>query len=138
MADDTKSKTQLLDELEKGPWPSFVKEIKKTSATNPVCEDLLGQLELSYEEKKGTGSTAVWSGFWDTEEVSSDVTVTYRRNSPRLRISTLCVSISLPAGFTLATPCVRFATFGSGTAPESQTCTGPRATLCFWAPRRTS
>jgi len=53
MDDDTKSKTKLLDELEKGPWPSFVKEIKKTSATNPACEDLLGQLELSYEEKKG-------------------------------------------------------------------------------------
>lgn len=53
MADDTKSKTKLLDELEKGPWPSFVKEIKKTAATNPMCEDLLGQLELSYEEKKG-------------------------------------------------------------------------------------
>ena len=45
-------KPQLLDELEKGPWPSFVTEIKKTT-NNPTCEDLLGQLELSYEEKKG-------------------------------------------------------------------------------------
>jgi sulfite reductase alpha subunit len=53
MANDTKSKTQLLDALEKGPWPSFVTEIKKTTATNPSCEDLLRQLELSYEEKKG-------------------------------------------------------------------------------------
>jgi len=53
MDNDKKSKTALLDELEKGPWPSFVREIKKTSATNPACEDLLGQLELSYEEKKG-------------------------------------------------------------------------------------
>ena len=53
MADDTKSKTKLLDELEKGPWPSFVTEIKKATATHPMCEDLLGQLELSYEEKKG-------------------------------------------------------------------------------------
>jgi len=53
MADDTKSKTKLLDDLEKGPWPSFVTEIKKATATNPMCEDLLGQLELSYEEKKG-------------------------------------------------------------------------------------
>jgi sulfite reductase alpha subunit len=52
MADD-KGKTKLLDELEKGPWPSFVREIKKASGTSPVCEDLLGQLELSYEEKKG-------------------------------------------------------------------------------------
>ncbi len=48
-----KPKTKLLDELEKGPWPSFVTEIKKTSGVSPMCDDLLGQLELSYEEKKG-------------------------------------------------------------------------------------
>jgi len=48
-----KPKTELLDELEKGPWPSFVKEIKAASAGNESCNDLLGQLELSYEEKKG-------------------------------------------------------------------------------------
>ena len=53
MADDGNTKTKLLDELEKGPWPSFVKEIKKAGETSPVCNDLLGQLELSYEEKKG-------------------------------------------------------------------------------------
>jgi sulfite reductase alpha subunit len=52
MADDS-SKTKLLDDLEQGPWPSFVKEIKKASAAAPACEDLLGQLELSYEERKG-------------------------------------------------------------------------------------
>jgi sulfite reductase alpha subunit len=45
--------TPLLDELEKGPWPSFVTEIKKTSDVSPMCDDLLGQLELSYAEKKG-------------------------------------------------------------------------------------
>jgi sulfite reductase alpha subunit len=53
MAEDGKGKTKLLDELEKGPWPSFVTEIKKAGQTSPVCEDLLGQLELSYEERKG-------------------------------------------------------------------------------------
>jgi sulfite reductase alpha subunit len=53
MAEDGKVKTELLDELEKGPWPSFVTEIKKAGQTSPVCEDLLGQLELSYREKKG-------------------------------------------------------------------------------------
>jgi sulfite reductase alpha subunit len=52
MTDDS-TKTKLLDDLEHGPWPSFVTEIKKAAATSPVCEDLLGQLELSYEEKKG-------------------------------------------------------------------------------------
>jgi sulfite reductase alpha subunit len=53
MANDNNSKTKLLDELESGPWPSFVTEIKKAAKTNPVCEDLLGQLELSYEERVG-------------------------------------------------------------------------------------
>jgi sulfite reductase alpha subunit len=52
-AADGKPKTELLDELEKGPWPSFVKEIKAASETSAVCNDLLGQLELSYQEKKG-------------------------------------------------------------------------------------
>ncbi len=47
-----KRATPLLDELEKGPWPSFVKELKK-SADTPAVNDLLGQLERSYEEKIG-------------------------------------------------------------------------------------
>jgi sulfite reductase alpha subunit len=53
MMADEKTKTPLLDELEKGPWPSFVREIKNARATGPVCDDLLGQLEQSYEEKVG-------------------------------------------------------------------------------------
>jgi sulfite reductase alpha subunit len=48
-----KHETKLLNELEKGPWPSFVKEIKSASTGNDACDDLLGQLELSYEERKG-------------------------------------------------------------------------------------
>jgi len=43
----------MLDELEKGPWPSFVKEIKMASETSDMSVDLLGQLELSYNEKIG-------------------------------------------------------------------------------------
>jgi sulfite reductase alpha subunit len=46
-------KTELLAELEKGPWPSFVKEIKAATQTSGSAKDLLGQLELSYEERKG-------------------------------------------------------------------------------------
>ncbi|QCQ21598.1 dissimilatory-type sulfite reductase subunit alpha [Desulfoglaeba alkanexedens] len=48
-----KHATPLLDELEKGPWPSFVADIKRMAAKSAMCEDLLGQLELSYEEKEG-------------------------------------------------------------------------------------
>jgi sulfite reductase alpha subunit len=54
MADGNgKPKTELLDQLEKGPWPSFVKEIKSACETSDAPKDLLAQLELSYKEKKG-------------------------------------------------------------------------------------
>jgi sulfite reductase alpha subunit len=53
MANDEIKKTELLNQLEEGPWPSFVKEIKKAGEKSAVCGDLLGQLELSYQEKKG-------------------------------------------------------------------------------------
>lgn len=43
--------TPRLDELEKGPWPSFVSELKKAAADKDSAGDLLEQVELSYEEK---------------------------------------------------------------------------------------
>ena len=49
---DKKWDTPLLDKLEEGPWPSFVKELKKSS-DNPMTADLLGLLERSYKEKIG-------------------------------------------------------------------------------------
>ncbi len=45
------SQTPLLDELEKGPWPSFVKQIKEAAKTKPAAQDLLRQLEQSYKDK---------------------------------------------------------------------------------------
>ncbi len=44
-------KTPLLDELENGPWPSFVREIKKSAAKNAMARETLGQLERSYEDR---------------------------------------------------------------------------------------
>ncbi|HEX05531.1 MAG TPA: sulfite reductase, dissimilatory-type subunit alpha, partial [Bacteroidetes bacterium] len=46
-------KTPQLDELEKGPWPSFVKEIKLAAKNSEMSNDLLGQLEQSYHERLG-------------------------------------------------------------------------------------
>ena len=43
--------TPLLDELEKGPWPSFVKEMKRAAAKRPAAGDALRLLEKSYREK---------------------------------------------------------------------------------------
>lgn len=48
-----KHDTPLLDELEKGPWPSFVKEIKKAGAKNDATNDVLGQVEKSYRTRRG-------------------------------------------------------------------------------------
>ena len=47
------NKTPMLDELEKGDWPSFVTEIKKAAKTNKMAQALLEQLEVSYEDKIG-------------------------------------------------------------------------------------
>jgi sulfite reductase alpha subunit len=45
------TKTPKLDELEKGPWPSFVREIKRAAEKSAMAEDLLGVLERSYDDK---------------------------------------------------------------------------------------
>ena len=49
----------MLDELENGPWPSFISGIKRLRDKHPeerineMTNDLLGQLEHSYETRKG-------------------------------------------------------------------------------------
>jgi sulfite reductase alpha subunit len=62
MKDDStekgKHKTPMLDELEGGKWPSFVTGIKRlrdegTPSNQAMMNDLLGQLEHSYEERLG-------------------------------------------------------------------------------------
>lgn len=45
--------TPMLDDLEKGPWPSFVTDMKQAAAKKPMVTDLMRQLEASYTEKIG-------------------------------------------------------------------------------------
>jgi len=45
--------TPNLDQLESGPWPSFVTGIKRLAEKNDMAVDLLGQLETSYKTKEG-------------------------------------------------------------------------------------
>ncbi len=53
MADVKKHDTPMVDELKKGPFPSFVDDIEaKGLAGKQECLDLLGQLELSYKHKE--------------------------------------------------------------------------------------
>ncbi len=46
-------KTPMLDQLESGPWPSFVTGLKRLAHDNNMMVDLLGQLEHSYTTRKG-------------------------------------------------------------------------------------
>ena len=61
--------TPLLDELESGPWPSFVTGLKRLRDAgkrySPMINDLLGQLEHSYEERLGfwKGGTVTVVGY---------------------------------------------------------------------------
>lgn len=51
--------TPMLDELEKGPWPSFITGFKRlrdehpSERINTMLGDMIGQLEHSYETRKG-------------------------------------------------------------------------------------
>jgi len=45
--------TPNLDKLESGPWPSFVTGLKRLAKDKDQAVDLLGQLETSYQTKKG-------------------------------------------------------------------------------------
>ena len=51
--------TPMIDQLEEGPWPSFITGIKRLRDQHPderinkTTNDLLGQLEHSYETRKG-------------------------------------------------------------------------------------
>jgi len=79
------SETPLLDELEKGKWPSFVSEIKKAAERSEKARGLLDQLELSYKEKKthwkhggivGVRGYGGWLG-WVWKVGSFDVGILY-------------------------------------------------------------
>ncbi|MCS6944165.1 MAG: dissimilatory-type sulfite reductase subunit alpha [Sutterellaceae bacterium] len=45
--------TPMLDELEKGPWPSFVTGLKRLARDKDYMVDVLGTLETSYRTRKG-------------------------------------------------------------------------------------
>ena len=45
--------TPMLDQLESGPWPSFVTGLKRLAQDKDYMVDLMGQLETSYRTRKG-------------------------------------------------------------------------------------
>ncbi|MEK7303550.1 MAG: dissimilatory-type sulfite reductase subunit alpha [Pseudomonadota bacterium] len=57
--------TPMLDQLEAGPWPSFVTGLKRLAQDKDMVVDLLGQLEHSYKTRLGywKGGTASVLGY---------------------------------------------------------------------------
>jgi len=45
------SKTPMLDELKGGPWPSFIDDLQNLAKRKPAVDQLLGQLEQSYNDR---------------------------------------------------------------------------------------
>ena len=121
-------KTPLLDELENGPWPSFVKEIKRAAEKNEMSKDLLGQLERSYEEKIGHWKHG---GIVGVKGYGGGVIGRYSDLPDEFPCanSIPCVMPPPAAGSTRLTRCAPSATFGSATVLALLTCTVLRATL---------
>ncbi len=60
-----KHDTPNLDQLESGPWPSFVTGLKRLAERSDMIGDVLGQLEHSYQNRKGywKGGTLTVRGY---------------------------------------------------------------------------
>ena len=125
-----KHPTPLLDQLETGPWPSFVSDIKQEAeyrAANPdnvefqvpadAPDDLLGVLELSYKEGethwKHGGIVGVFGygggvigRYCDQPEMF-----------PGVAPSTPSAWLSPPVSTTPPNSCAACATFGNSVAP---------------------
>ena len=108
-----KHATPLLDQLESGPWPSFVSDLKQEAEARAknednvefqipqdVVEDLLGVLELSFKHGRPIGNTAVSSVFSVTAAVLSAATATSLKSFRAWHTFTPCASTSPAANST--------------------------------------
>ena len=91
----------MLDELETGPWPSFVTGLKRLRDAGdkqyaPMMNDLLGQLEHSYEERLGFWKGGTVSVFGYGGGVIPRFSEVAAKFPPR-RNSTPCASSRRPA-----------------------------------------
>ena len=87
-----KHEVPMCDEMEKGPWPSFVADAKREALhrrkladdrmmiERDVVEDLLGQLEISFEQGETHWKHGASSAFSDMAEALSGGIRTFRKN----------------------------------------------------------
>ena len=112
--------TPMLDQLESGPWPSFVTGLKRLAKDKDYMVDLMGQLETSYRTKKGYWKGGTVGVFGYGGGVIPRFTELKDENgkpvSPTPPSSTRCACSRRPACTTTPTCCARCATSGRSTA----------------------
>ena len=81
MGEVKKHDTPMVDELKKGPWPSFVDDIYTYGEKHQKQSsfDLMGQLELSYQHKETHWKHGGIVGVLVTEEELLGVILTSRK-----------------------------------------------------------
>ena len=111
----------MLDQLESGPWPSFVTGLKRLAKDKDYMVDLVGQLETSYQTQKGywKGGTVGVFGYGGGviprfTELKDENDKPCSRMPPS---STPCACSRRRACTTTPTCCARCATSGRSTAP---------------------
>jgi len=108
--------TPMLDQLESGPWPSFVTGLKRLAKDNDYMTDLMGQLEHSYKTRKGYwkgGTVGVFGYGGGVIPRFSEVAEMFPASK---EFHTLRVQ-PLPACITTPTFCARCVTSGKSMAP---------------------
>ena len=134
-----KRATPMLDDLEKGPWPSFVTQIKEMAAEGKEqCGDLLGHARALL---RGQG------GPLEARRHRWRARLRRRRDRPLHDLpdefpaspTSTRVRVNQPAGWFYTSDALRtICDIWDGTARASPTCTDPPATWSSSAPRPTS
>ena len=144
-----KHATPLLDQLESGPWPSFVSDIKQEAAAraaNPKGLDYQIPADAPRRPAGRPGTLLRRKG--DPLEAYGGIVGVFGygggvigrycdqpESSPAWPTSTPCVWPSPPPSTTTPNSCATCATSGTCAVPASPTCTVPPVTSCSWAPR---
>ena len=118
-----KHDTPMLDQLDGGPWPSFISGIKRlrdevpNQRINEMGNDLLGQLETSYQTRKGYWKGGTLSVFGYGGGIIPRYTELKDENGkPKFPKAASFHTIRIQACTTPRKPCVSFAIFGKSTA----------------------
>ena len=112
-----KHDTPMLDQLESGPWPSFVTDIKRQAEKMTLAGTFSDSWSFPTRTRSPIGNTAVSSVFSDMAVELSAVILTLPQSSPVLPISIQFESTSPRVNSTAQRFCARSWKSGIGAVP---------------------